>query len=341
LNKPFYIIIFLLLFCCEAKAQTNLVYNGDFEIYSGCPQNFSGPFSIPYEIENCTGWTAPTYSTSDYFNICNNSLNGLVGVPTNGLGVQNAFSGNGYCGFLAYSFSNGGCYTGSYWWEYIQGHFTQPLIAGHTYSVGFRFSLAEGSDLAVKQLGFYISNTAVSNTCSPSPLAYIPQITSSGTAFLTDTANWFLISGEYTALGGEQYITIGNFKDSLATDTSNMYYPGLNVNLSYYYIDAGNTYDITDFRSCNGEPIIPNVFTPNADGVNDVMRISDTCFKVNSLSVYNRWGNLLLDSKTNDSWDGRTTSGEPCNDGIYYYIIETENKKGEAKIQKGFIQLIR
>ena len=330
------------MLCCETKGQTNLIYNGDFEIYSACPNGVSGPFSIPYEIEKCTGWNAPTYATSDYFNVCNNSINNFVGVPTNVLGVQHAYSGNGYCGFLAYSFSNGGCYLGgSYWWEYIQGHFTQPLIAGHIYSIGFRFSLGESSDLAVKQLGFYISNTPVSNTCSPAPLSYTPQITNSGNAFLTDSANWFLISGEYIALGGEQYITIGNFKDSLATDTLNMYFPGLNVNISYYYIDAGTAYDITDIEVCSNESIVPNVFTPNNDGNNDLFRISDTCFKVNSLSVYNRWGKLIIYSKTNAVWDGRTTTGEPCSDGIYYYIIETKNRKEETEIKKGFIQLIR
>jgi len=57
LFKPFYIIIFLLLFCCEAKTQTNLVYNGDFEIYDTCPLNPSTPGDL--QIEHCLGWTAP------------------------------------------------------------------------------------------------------------------------------------------------------------------------------------------------------------------------------------------------------------------------------------------
>jgi gliding motility-associated-like protein len=340
LNKPFYIIIFLLMFCCEVKTQTNLIYNGDFEIYSDCPQNGSDPFNIPYELEKCLGWTVPTYGTSDYLNICNNGINSTVGVPQNNLGWQQAYSGSSYCGFYAYCLSSGGCYGGSFWWEYIQGHFTQPLIAGHKYSIGFQFSLADGSDLAVKQLGFYISNTAVSNTCSPAPLSYIPQVTNSGNTFLTDTANWFLIEGEYTAIGGEQYITIGNFKDSLTTDTLDMY-PTINLTQSYYYIDAGYAYDITDLTMCNDELVIPNIFTPNSDGINDVIRIIDTCFKVKALTIYNRWGNLIMDSKTNTIWDGRTTSGEPCSDGIYYYIIDTENKRGITRTQKGFIQLIR
>ena len=73
----------MMLFCCEAKTQTNLVYNGDFEIYDTCPKNISTPGDL--QIEHCLAWTAPTkLGTSDYFNVCNNStLNKFAGVPKN------------------------------------------------------------------------------------------------------------------------------------------------------------------------------------------------------------------------------------------------------------------
>src|ERR1700740_2272350 len=111
--------------CCETKSQTNLIYNGDFEIYSSCPTGYSDPSQVPnYEINKCQGWTTPTYGTSDYFNIC--SSNPFVGVPTNGLGIQQPYNGNAYCGFLALSFNGqGSCYSGDYWFEYIQGQLSQ------------------------------------------------------------------------------------------------------------------------------------------------------------------------------------------------------------------------
>lgn len=154
MNKPFYIILFILLFCCKAKTQTNLLYNGDFEMYSSCPTNVTSPAVVPYEITKCLGWTAPTYGTSDYFNACDNVINGIVGVPKNQLGYQLSKSGSAYCGFWAFSYGGvAGCYSGQFWWEYIQGQFTHPLIANHTYSIGFYFSLANGSSLAVKPTG--------------------------------------------------------------------------------------------------------------------------------------------------------------------------------------------
>ena len=64
-------------------------------------------------------------------------------------------------------------------------------------------------------------------------MSYTPQIIS--TLFLTDTLNWMRIGGYYKANGGEQYITIGDFKPFTTGDTLNTgndTYPG-----AYYYID--------------------------------------------------------------------------------------------------------
>ena len=312
-------------------------------MYSSCPIGPSYPSQAPnYEITKCLGWNAPTFGTSDYFNICNNAINGSVGVPNNQLGYQTPKNGKAYCGFFAYSYSNGGCYTGMFWWEYIQGQFTQPLVAGHSYQIGFYFSLANGSGLAAKQLGVYLSQTAVGNTCSSVPLSYTPQITNTSANYLTDTLNWFLISGTYKALGGEKYLTIGNFKDTLNPDTISVIAGG---GESYYFVDAGSAFDVTHdsvVLNCDDKVlIIPNVFTPNGDGVNDTFSIRDTCFTINSIAIYNRWGVKVFETaQTNNYWDGRTTSGEPCSDGTYYYVIAVKGIQG-TEIKKGFIQLVR
>lgn len=64
---------FALLLCLDMtmSAQQNLIYNGDFELYSTCPTSESSPWHAPnYEITKCLGWRPPTYGTSDYFNTC-------------------------------------------------------------------------------------------------------------------------------------------------------------------------------------------------------------------------------------------------------------------------------
>ena len=72
------------------------------------------------------------------------------------------------------------------------------------------------------------------------------------------------------------------------------------------------------------EPIIPNVFTPNGDDVNEYWRITlPTGAKLKELEVYNRWGNIVFVSEgTIKPWFGRTSSGESCSEGVYFYVIK-------------------
>ena len=86
MNKQIYLIT-LLLTCRICSAQ-NLVPNGDFEGYSGCPDNAS-------QFDSTLFWFSPTAATPDYFNQCATSN---VGVPYNDFGYQPAHSGGGYAG---------------------------------------------------------------------------------------------------------------------------------------------------------------------------------------------------------------------------------------------------
>lgn len=324
MNKPFYIIIFLLLFCCEAKTQTNLVYNGDFEIYSSCPNGVSTIGNI--EMTKCTGWVNPTDATPDYFNTCNNSI-GNVGIPYNALGFQYTKSGNGYMGIIPFENADT-----SYWYEYIQGGLTSPLIKDKYYDVSFYVSLGDWyADVAMKNIGAYLSSSAFIVSGSQK-LNVVPQIKNS--SYITDTVNWIKIQGSFKATGGEAFITIGYF-DNITFDTlrvNNVPPSGVS---SYYYIDAVEVSEHPDsINNCIQN--IPNIFTPNNDSINDVLHFR-LCEEAIRTSIYNRWGNLIFETnKQNPHWNGRTTSGQSCVDGTYYYIIETKEK-----IYNGFVQLVR
>lgn len=81
---------------------------------------------------------------------------------------------------------------------------------------------------------------------------------------------------------------------------------------------------------------LPNIFTPNGDNINDVLSFNK-CFKLLKTTIYNRWGNIVFETeKENHFWDGRTTSGEECVEGTYFYVITTEEKT-----YKGYLQLTR
>jgi len=86
---------------------------------------------------------------------------------------------------------------------------------------------------------------------------------------------------------------------------------------------------------------IPNVFTPDGDGINDVFRILSSGLDNYSLKIYNRWGNLIFETSTpRAGWDGRTNAGENVPAGTYYYILTAQGTK-EPYERTGHVTLMR
>lgn len=89
--------------------------------------------------------------------------------------------------------------------------------------------------------------------------------------------------------------------------------------------------------------IVPNVFTPNGDGLNDVYSIVNLTEppSVFELLIYDRWG-LLVYSSDNylDGWNG-TIGSANVTEGVYYYILNMESTCGEAVQKNGFLTLFR
>ena len=122
---------------------------------------------------------------------------------------------------------------------------------------------------------------------------------------------------------------------------------GLQTNTSYYVL--------TNDGICKSQPteinvfvedcsaVIPNVFTPNGDGLNDFFSIFQPYGKGLHVWIYNRWGELI------NEWDGLTgywdgtymENGKPVSDGVYYYIAEVLDISNLLQTESGFVQLIR
>lgn len=312
--KP--VIYSFILLCFNVIGQVNLVYNGDFEIYDTCPDDAA-------QVEKCVGWIKPNDATSDYFNACA-PVGSIASVPNgNFAGHQEAQSGSGYMGLVGYSMIYPQGQTPYLWVEYIQGNLTQPLNKDSVYKVSFFVNMGNYSNVANKRIGIYFSQNPISAS-NTLPFYEEPQILSS--EFISDSLNWVLISDYYQANGGEESLTIGVFYqageiDSLVLEDN--FPPFLS---SYYLID--NVSVVQE----NYE--IPNVFTPNADGINDVI---DFYFLPSSCKVYilNRWGKIVFEStQSNLIWNPLDLA-----DGVYFYTIkEFETDK---QIKTGFIHLIR
>ncbi len=83
---------------------------------------------------------------------------------------------------------------------------------------------------------------------------------------------------------------------------------------------------------------VPNVFTPNNDGFNDLLVFRTNGKDLYSVEIYSRTGSLVFrQSAYTISWDGKNPSGEDVYPGVYYYVIQYEGKY----ISNGFFHLIR
>lgn len=104
--------------------------------------------------------------------------------------------------------------------------------------------------------------------------------------------------------------------------------------------DASSSYS---FRiSDSSSVILPNVFTPNGDGANDVYRPISRGITELNVWIYNRYGILISSwDKVKGSWDGHTTSGEECSDGVYFVVLEAKGFDGKDFKLKDRITLIR
>ena len=89
---------------------------------------------------------------------------------------------------------------------------------------------------------------------------------------------------------------------------------------------------------------VPNIFTPNGDGVNDVFQLLSTNLTDISCVIFDRWGVKMYDvssDKGNIGWDGKTLFGKDAPSGTYFFIIKATGKDGNTFEEKGSVGLYR
>jgi gliding motility-associated-like protein len=89
---------------------------------------------------------------------------------------------------------------------------------------------------------------------------------------------------------------------------------------------------------------VPNIFTPNGDGSNDVFFLKTASLGEISCVIIDRWGNRVYETTSNSgniSWDGKNFNGTECSPGVYFYIIKAKGKDDKAYESKGNVTLLR
>lgn len=108
---------------------------------------------------------------------------------------------------------------------------------------------------------------------------------------------------------------------------------------------CSDTYTLTIHAKGSSTVLVPNIFTPNGDNVNDVFNlIYKNLISVEGI-IYNRWGELIYEwSSVEAGWDGRTMAGTLAPDGVYYYLIKasgTDEPEPRQYEFHGFVTLVR
>ncbi len=99
---------------------------------------------------------------------------------------------------------------------------------------------------------------------------------------------------------------------------------------------------IIHVREPGSSMTVPNVFTPNGDGKNDVFSVISQGITKFDMKIYDRWGILMSEATSPiQGWDGHDKSGIAVVDGTYYYIITGTGVDGKAYKYNGFLTLIR
>ena len=88
--------------------------------------------------------------------------------------------------------------------------------------------------------------------------------------------------------------------------------------------------------------IIPNVFSPNGDGVNDGFFINSTGLESLNCDIFNRWGQLVYKlTSIGQKWDGVLNNGNNATDGTYFYILIAKGYDGKDYNLQGSLSLFR
>lgn len=162
-------------------------------------------------------------------------------------------------------------------------------------------------------------------------------ISNSGTQFTDESTDQYGISS-----------WTWNFYDSIQFSTEH--------NPFYLFKDTGRycvKLRVSNIHGCEDSTInclyispphdlwIPDAFSPNGDGQNDVLFVRCDCIKSMNLKIFDRWGNKVFETENVDQgWNG-TYNGQPLNSGTYVYYIKATLYTNNVVEHKGNIELIR
>lgn len=328
--------------------------NGGFEFFSQLP-NSIGQWSFSEDWSNCGSAVAHP----DYYHV-----DGTLGgdLPQTPVAHVLPYEGKAIMGFAATGAP------GTNRRVYLCTALETALQAGATYQVSFAITngvITQQSfgGLGCSHLGLYFSTGDPSQT-GMAPLSLQPQFKRQAVVY---NREWERITFTFTADGNFTHMTLGVFNtDAEITINS---FEGGSPALSYYFVDDF-TMDMVpgEITEAEREPrtdvpppsapdgtdlidtieptfFIPNAFTPNGDGDNDIFKPIVPPLQNYSFCVFSRWGELIfMSSDPEHGWDG-TKAGDNVSTGMYIWELryKTVSEDGSVRDEehRGSVSLLR
>ncbi len=285
----FYLLLLLPLF--SLGQQENLILNGSLEDFYSCP------FQSGDAIAKAKFWSAGIpggISSTDYYHGCAGN------VPSNSAFYQEAANGvaffrTGY-GLTPFDTLIHGIR------EFASGQLSSCLTQGKRYSLSFSVCAPYAYNTAAlgfdcfevffhsSQFAFSADNLGVSTRYHEIADEVIAMPVQRP---ITKTGVWHKLYVEFTASGHECYFTVGCFNRILEQNTAQLdtvFSGNIQFGVWYLYDDFVLT-EIPDDTTPTPtpEPVVPNVLTPNGDGINDFWVIENLP-PGTAVAIYNRWG---------------------------------------------------
>jgi gliding motility-associated-like protein len=174
----------------------------------------------------------------------------------------------------------------------------------------------------------------------------VVQVDSTGVDWITFSWNAIpnALTYEVSTNGGGTWITPSSGPSGLSHTVTGLL-PLTDVSLRVRAIGSAPcqtsvSADVTG-KTKPDEIYIPNAFSPNGDGLNDVLRVYGYTIQSMRFIVFNQWGEKIFESfNQSTAWDGRH-KGKDQPSGVYMYVCEIVLRDGTKQVKKGSINLVR
>lgn len=345
----YFLSIFALILGSACAAQ---IVNGNFETSLSIPSTV-GQFYLADGWSNAGSGT----STPDYYHY----FGGTGGdIPETPAAIVNSWDGNAIMGMVACGLDH------TNYREYISNEFSAPLTVGKRYLVSFYVTNGEitplsSAGLGTSNLGVCFSQNQLTQYQNE-PIHENPQFAIDTVLYSKD---WEHIEFVFVADQAYEHMTVGVFGDDSVKEVEMVegapefgyyFFDGFRIMEVENELDLSEAYDahlikdpgesgVTLDDSEYPEFFIPNAFTPNGDGENDLFKPVSAVLDDFEYEIFSRWGDKMYAADGSDEgWNGKV-QGKVVEAGVYVWRItyiegSSENPALEKQLQ-GTVNLVR